>query len=276
MSSQKQDPPHSSPKLDVAAGDLEKNPHTQVDAPTDDPSNNHVVPVSLSDLFRYSTKFELFLDFIGLICAAAAGASQPLMTILFGNLTQSFVSFAAALRANDAEGLEAAKTHFRHVAAKDALWLTLMGIGIYAVTHAFMFIWTYTGEVNSKRIREHYLRAVLRQDIAFFDNLGPGEVTTRIQTDTHLVQQGISEKVPWKTMGSVEAKWKQLSLSEIAAGANLAEEVISTIRTSQAFGAQRTLAAVYDTFAIKVTGLENKIAIGRGLGVGILFFVLYS
>lgn len=47
-----------------------------------------------------------------------------------------------------------------------------------------MYIWGYTGEVNSKRIREKYLQAVLRQDIAFFDNVGAGEVTTRIQTDT--------------------------------------------------------------------------------------------
>jgi ATP-binding cassette subfamily B (MDR/TAP) protein 1 len=65
--------------------------------------------------------------------------------------------------------------------------------------------------VISKRIRERYLKAVLRQDIAFFDNVGAGEIATRIQTDTRklillaiansshsildLVQQGISEKV---------------------------------------------------------------------------------
>ena len=77
-----------------------------------------------------------------------------------------------------------------------------------------MYIWVYTSEVNAKRLREKYLRAVLRQDIQFFDNVGAGEVATRIQTDTReptnlslsrcfrskdhldLVQQGISEKVP--------------------------------------------------------------------------------
>ena len=74
----------------------------------------------------------------------------------------------------------------------------------------------------SKRLRENYLRAVLRQDIAFFDNVGAGEVATRIQTDTRkspptlsfslsrhpvsklpslpdLVQQGTSEKVARKS-----------------------------------------------------------------------------
>ena len=47
-----------------------------------------------------------------------------------------------------------------------------------------MFIWVYTGEINAKRIREKYLQAVLRQDIQFFDEVGAGEVATRIQTDT--------------------------------------------------------------------------------------------
>ncbi|KAK1218235.1 hypothetical protein PQX77_019086 [Marasmius sp. AFHP31] len=58
-----------------------------------------------------------------------------------------------------------------------------------------MYVWVNTGEINAKRIRERYLQAVLRQDVAFFDNVGAGEVTTRIQTDTHLVQQRMSEKV---------------------------------------------------------------------------------
>ena len=47
-----------------------------------------------------------------------------------------------------------------------------------------MYIWGWTGEVNAKRIRERYLQAVLRQEIAFFDNVGAGEVASRIQTDT--------------------------------------------------------------------------------------------
>jgi len=55
---------------------------------------------------------------------------------------------------------------------------------MFVCTFAFMYIWVYTGEVNAKRIREKYLRAVLRQDIAFFDKVGAGEVATRIQTDT--------------------------------------------------------------------------------------------
>jgi len=48
----------------------------------------------------------------------------------------------------------------------------------------FMTIWVHTSEVGAKRLRESYLAAILRQDIAFFDNVGAGEVATRIETDT--------------------------------------------------------------------------------------------
>jgi ATP-binding cassette, subfamily B (MDR/TAP), member 1 len=86
---------------------------------------------------------------------------------------------------------------------------------MFVCTFIYMCTWVYTAEVAAKRIRERYLKAILRQDIAFFDNVGAGEVTTRIQTDTRkwffpfytriidtryrmlsdLVQQGLSEKV---------------------------------------------------------------------------------
>ena len=40
-----------------------------------------------------------------------------------------------------------------------------------------------------------YLLAVLRQNVAFFDRLGAGEVTNRISNDAELVREGISDKV---------------------------------------------------------------------------------
>lgn len=57
---------------------------------------------------------------------------------------------------------------------------------MFVCTYVYMVIWVYTGEVNAKRIREKYLQAILRQDIAYFDTVGAGEVATRIQTDTRM------------------------------------------------------------------------------------------
>jgi ABC-type multidrug transport system fused ATPase/permease subunit len=40
-----------------------------------------------------------------------------------------------------------------------------------------------------------YLQAVLRQNVAFFDRLGAGEVTNRVSNDAELIREGISDKV---------------------------------------------------------------------------------
>ena len=47
---------------------------------------------------------------------------------------------------------------------------------------------SYTGERMTQKIREAYLRAVLRQNIAFFDSVGAGEVATRVTADMNLIQ----------------------------------------------------------------------------------------
>jgi ABC-type multidrug transport system fused ATPase/permease subunit len=49
----------------------------------------------------------------------------------------------------------------------------ILGIALIVTTYTYMLSWTYTGEVNAKRIREQYLKAILRQDIAYFDKVRP-------------------------------------------------------------------------------------------------------
>ena len=116
------------------------------------------------------------------------------MSLLFSRLTQDFVSFGTALmeyqqsspakQAPSRTQLQAATAGFKHSAALNASYLVYIGVGMFVCTYLYMVIWVYTGEVGTRRLREHYLKAVLRQDIAYFDGVGAGEVATRIQTDT--------------------------------------------------------------------------------------------
>lgn len=53
-----------------------------------------------------------------------------------------------------------------------------------------------TGERQAARIRGLYLKAILRQDIAFFDKeTKTGEVIGRMSGDTILIQDAMGEKV---------------------------------------------------------------------------------
>ncbi|KAF7314115.1 hypothetical protein HMN09_00570600 [Mycena chlorophos] len=274
---------------------------------------------SFFTLFRFATRFEIFLNVVGIVAAAAAGAISPLLAIFFGNLTADFVSFTTLLaqaKAGDQDAMaqlpEAAK-HFRHTAGQNSTWLTVIGIGVFFTTYIYMHTWIYTAEHNGKRIREQYLRAVLRQDAAFFDDVGAGEVVTRIQNDTHLVQQAISEKVPlamtfiaeliagfviafihsWRLalalstmlpammiigglMGVLSERYTKQSLDHLAKGGTLAEETIASIRTAHAFGAQHVLARLYDGFILQARKYDIRKSATTGMGMAGFYFAVFG
>ncbi|KAJ7270236.1 multidrug resistance protein 1 [Mycena rebaudengoi] len=278
-----------------------------------------VPPVSFFQLFRFATRFELFLNFLGFVGASAAGAITPLISIFYGSLTQEFVVFTLTLVEAKAglpeavERLPTAAANFRHQAALLSVYMTCLGIGMFAATYVYMHTWVVTSELSAKRIRERYLQAVLRQDIGFFDDVGAGEIVTRIQTDTHLVQQGISEKVAltvfavgsfisgfvlafirsWRLtlvistmlpfmmligglMGTFMTRYTELSLKHVAQGGTLAEETISTVRTTHAFGTQETMASLYDEFMAKARKVDIQAALWYAGGFCGFCFTIFS
>ncbi|KAI6166711.1 P-loop containing nucleoside triphosphate hydrolase protein [Pisolithus thermaeus] len=283
--------------------------------------------VGFTQLFRYATPFELSLNAIGIVSAVAGGAAQLLMTLVFGRLIQDFVVFTYALEIYQSatlsenattsstvqQSFDSAAGEFRRGTALDASYLAYIGVGMAVCTWIYMYLWTYTGEVNAKRIRERYLQAVLRQDITYFDHVGTGEVTTRIQTDTHLVHQGLSEKVAlmvsflsafftgfilayvqcWRlalamssilpcigitgaVMNSFVAKYAQMITQSIGEGGTITEEVVSAVRIAQAFGSQKVLGALFDKKIDSIRAANVKSAICSGSGLGLIFFVMYS
>ena len=131
------------------------------------------------------------------------------MSLIFGRLTQDFVNFQIVrLNADNGDpasiaALPGVADGFRKATALDASYLVYIGIshalidllmgsclmifagvGMFVMNIIFMGIWAHTSEVAAKRLRESYLAAVLRQDIAYFDRIGAGEIATRIETDT--------------------------------------------------------------------------------------------
>ncbi|KAI0060427.1 P-loop containing nucleoside triphosphate hydrolase protein [Artomyces pyxidatus] len=298
---------------DSVKEDLKRSP------PLEPGHTNDAKPVGLLELFRFSTKLEVFLDVIGLIAAAAAGSSQPVISVITGNLLQTFVQFGAALSRLDShdpdsvKAFDQVKASFQLSAARDAAYITYVGVGVLVCTYVFMNIWVYTGEVNANRIRTRYLRAVLRQDVAFFDNVSAGEVATRIESDTHLIQLGISEKFAlavyhvstcisgiiiayirsWRLALALSAMFPcvyvsgalmtkhisrclGMSLDSVAKTGAVAEEVISSIRTAQAFGMQRALAKLYDDKVSNAHTAEVKAARVHGAGHAAFYFIIYA
>ncbi|PBP28794.1 ABC transporter [Diplocarpon rosae] len=254
-------------------------------------------------LYRYSTRNDILIIVVSAICAIAAGAALPLMTVVFGNLAGDFNGyFAGATSISD----------FNDTIDRSVLYFIYIGIAEFVTVYISTVGFIYTGEHISGKIRAHYLEACMKQNIGFFDKLGSGEITTRITADTNLVQDGISEKVgltinalatfftafvigfikSWKLTlilsstvfaiviimgsgGSFIIKYSKQSLASYAEGGTVVEEVISSIRNATAFGTQDKLARQYDNHLAHAEKYGFRVKIALAIMIAGMFLVIY-
>lgn len=267
----------------------------QVDLPT--------TQINFFSLFRFATRTDLILLTIGALDAIAAGAALPLFTILFGELTQTFTDFFV-------NGLD--PNEFQHQVNHFTLYFVYLGIGITAASFVQTFIHVDRGEVIAARLRKKYLESILRQNIAYFDRVGAGEVTTRITGDVNRIQDGISEKIGLMLSGAstfISAyiigfvkSWRMalilssvvIALSIIMGTAtkffvvftnegtaaygeasSIAEDVLSSIRNTVAFGSQDRLSRKFDQHLKRSRDAGIKLGITIAIMLGLLWFVIY-
>ncbi|KAJ6779906.1 hypothetical protein PWT90_06269 [Aphanocladium album] len=271
---------------------------SQVDVPT--------LSKGFGVIWRYASKMDIFIMVISFICAATAGAALPLMTVLFGNLQKTFRNYFFSLGQMTYDA-------FVQELNKYVLYFVYLAIGIYIVTYISTVGFMYTGEHVAGKIRAHYLKACMRQNIGFFDKIGAGEVTTRITADTNLIQDGISEKIClavtglavfisafvialanyWKLtlilFATVAAlltdftifstfmlRYNKAAIDIYAEGGSVAEEVISSIRNAIAFGTQERLATKYASYLTKAGYYDFRTKLCMGFLLAGMMFILFS
>ncbi|OVA16637.1 ABC transporter [Macleaya cordata] len=134
-------------------------------------------------LFSFADSKDLVLMVVGTIAALANGGTMPFMSVLFGNLVNSF-------------GRTAGTDNVLKEVSKVALDFTYLAVFSGVASFFQVACWMVTGERQAARIRNLYLKTILRQDIAFFDKeTNTGEVVGRMSGDTVLIQDAMGEKV---------------------------------------------------------------------------------
>ncbi|XP_030974218.1 ABC transporter B family member 11-like [Quercus lobata] len=134
-------------------------------------------------LFSFADHLDYLLMFVGTIGAVGNGISIPLMTMVFGDILDSF-------------GRTVNTKDIVHEVSEGTLKFLYMAVASRAASFFQMACWMVTGERQAARIRGLYLKTILRQDIAFFDKeASTGEIIGRMSGDTVLIQNALGEKV---------------------------------------------------------------------------------
>jgi len=112
------------------------------------------------------------------------GVGQPLIALLMGDVIN-------VINTNNAD-LDKTIKELRIVVIK----FTVVGAIMFVMAYGQMCLFTLSAENQSKRIRELYLHAILRQDITWHDTGKNSEsLNSRLSADTQLIFDGLADKV---------------------------------------------------------------------------------
>ncbi|CAG8451736.1 11792_t:CDS:10 [Diversispora eburnea] len=264
------------------------------------PTTTDLQNVTTYQLFRYATPRDICMMFFGSIAAVANGSSMPLMTIVFSDVIQAFVTFTIVTSKGFSE---TAKNDLEDAVVDKVILFLILGGVVFVAAYFQMVLWMISGENQAKRLRQIYYHSILRQDIAYFDSNSTGDVTSRISSDINLFQEGVSEKIgviiqnlSTFVAGFVIGFTKVLPLLATASGimgkflaasskdgqdayakaGSIAEQALSGIRTVTAFGGQERELRRYVDKLQDAYIIGRKKAIITGSSLAFIFFTLFS
>ena len=196
------------------------------------------------------------------------------MTLVFGQLVNDFNGFEAGTKT---------AAELKTAVDKNALYIVYLFLAKLPLVYIHTLCFSVTATRATAAIRRAYVRALLRQDISYFDTCTPGAVVAGISSNGDMIQTGLSEKVGvvfqgvsmlfsafivaftknWKltlvtattipaaVLGIgitvyLDARQEAKIMAIYSRAAGLAEEALSTIRNVTALRANEKLQKKYD------------------------------
>ncbi|RDX60581.1 ABC transporter B family member 15, partial [Mucuna pruriens] len=142
---------------------------------------------SFRSIFMHADGLDWFLMIFGLLGAIGDGLGTPLVLFVTSKIMNNIGDFSGNIG-----------TTFVHSINKNAVVLLFLAGGSFVACFLEGYCWTRTGERQAARMRVKYLKAVLRQEVAYFDLhvTSTSEVITSVSNDSLVIQDVLSEKVP--------------------------------------------------------------------------------
>uniref|UniRef100_A0A8C7VH28 ATP-binding cassette sub-family B member 5 n=1 Tax=Oncorhynchus mykiss TaxID=8022 RepID=A0A8C7VH28_ONCMY len=256
--------------------------------------------------FRYATGCEVLLMIIGLLCAALHGIALPLMCVVFGQMTDSFVQSGQQLNLTGTFCLT-------RLICIHAYYFVGIGCAVFLLGTFQVMLFLLTATKQTKRIREKYFHAILHQQMSWFDTHQIGVLNVRLTDDINTINEGLGDKIcvfvqffctflsgfiigfifGWKLtlvilavsplLAGSAAVWSKIlatltskELSAYAKAGAVAEEILVAIRTVVAFNGQKKAVERYERNLEDAKNFGIKKAITTNVSMGFTQFVIFG
>lgn len=292
------------------------------------PQSPSLPPVPYHKLFRFATFGELMYVLGGLVMGTLTGLCIPISTIQYGEFTTLLVDRNMVNQTSTPTlimawfgGGKVLGPNATYAERMDALYEDSVAFGVSCValsTLQFFFAIFAVDLLNVAafrqiaRVRRMFLRAVLRQDMSWYDTNTSTNFASRITEDLDKMKEGIGEKLGiftylmvsfissiiisfiygWKLtlvvlscapiiviataiVAKVQSSLTALELTAYGQAGTVAEEVLGAIRTVIAFGGEKV---EVDRYTRKLAPAEKtgiKRGLWSGVGGGVMWFIIY-
>ncbi|RBR13147.1 uncharacterized protein FIESC28_08333 [Fusarium coffeatum] len=254
-------------------------------------------------ILTYAGPAEYLMQAIALVAAIGSGAGIALQNLIFGEFITIITDYTSGV---------SEPSKFRKDVADLALYFVYLGIGRFVLSYVWNVFLTYSSYRIVRNIRKEYLRAALRQEVAYYDFGTGGSVATQATSNGRLIQTGIAEKlglffqgiaafltafivafiVQWKltliclciapamiivmtVVATMEAV-HEMKILEIHGQANsLAEGILASVRTIHAFEMRARLVDKFDKHLEEAHTVGKKISILFGLLFSADYTIIY-
>uniref|UniRef100_A0A8C4ZX91 Bile salt export pump n=1 Tax=Gadus morhua TaxID=8049 RepID=A0A8C4ZX91_GADMO len=270
-------------------------------SPKDDQAKNKAeqpaIRIGFFQLFRFASKRDVLMMVVGTLCAVLHGSAQPLMLLVFGMLTDTFIDYDIEL--NEILDIEYEMTNF-------AYYYVGIGIAVFMLGYFQISLWVTSAARQVQIIRKLYFGRVMRMEIGWFDCNSVGELNTRMSDDINKINDAIADQVSifiqrfttfvcgfcmgfiggWKLtlvilaaspligLGSV-ARLTGMELQAYAKAGAVADEVLSAIRTVAAFGGELKEVERYDRNLILAQRWGIRKGLIMGFFTGYMWFIIF-
>ncbi|XP_074659631.1 ATP-dependent translocase ABCB1-like [Tubulanus polymorphus] len=270
--------------------------------------------VGITELFRFADKVDVLLMIVGTVSAVTMGCSFPINLVVYGEVADIFVGDAQTKFVTSTVNVTSPTT----TNTLSQVWMLciffcVIGLVVLLLGYLSIMCWVLAAERQTERIRSHFFRAILRQDIAWYDLHASGELNTRLADDLPAIQRGIGDKVStflqwtttfiagfvlgfakgWKltlvilavtpllalgaaVMARLVQTFSGMELKAYAKAGAVAEEVLGAIRTVQAFGGAEKETNRYSKNLLQAKKVGIRKGAVFGVGAGYLYFIIFG
>ena len=251
----------------------------------------------VSQVFRYADRLDVVLMSFGAVCAFLAGAGMPGLAEMFGHLLQSLT--------DSPSDIDERMTDL-------ALIMVYIGIGLFVLSFFQVFCWMLAGQRQVARIRLRFFEAVLRQDIEWHDEHPSGELTTCMDGNIRVLQNGIDDKLSsgilqlglfvfgfgfgfyhsWQltlvmlgtlplvafvasAMTNVMTQMTEASREQYATAGKIANEVLGNLKTVQIYGREEYEVQRFCAASAPSQRANIRREFANSTSIGLTYFVMF-